>query len=39
MRSLNATEIAGRPIDHSDHIDVPELALAIGTALGLQPGA
>ena len=39
MRSLNATEIAGRPIDHSDHIDVPELAVAIGKALGLEPRA
>jgi hypothetical protein len=39
MRSLNATEIAGRPIDHSDHIDVPALALAIGKALGLEADA
>jgi esterase/lipase superfamily enzyme len=40
MTSLNATEIAGRPIDHSDHIDVPALAVAIGEALGLaRPAA
>jgi hypothetical protein len=39
MRSLNATEIAGRPIDPSDHIDVPALALAIGKALGLEADA
>lgn len=39
MRSINATEIAGRPIDHSDHIDVPALAIEIGKALGLAPPA
>jgi len=33
--SLNATEIAGRPIDHSDHIDSAPVAEAIATALGL----
>ncbi|MBL8655726.1 MAG: alpha/beta hydrolase, partial [Alphaproteobacteria bacterium] len=33
--SLNATEIAGRPIDHSDHIDSAPVAEAIASALGL----
>lgn len=33
--SLNATEIAGRPIDHSDHIDSAPVAEAIAVALGL----
>jgi esterase/lipase superfamily enzyme len=36
MTSINATEIAGRPIDHSDHIDSAELAIAIAEALGLK---
>lgn len=29
IRSLNATEVAGRKIDHSDHIDSPELVRRI----------
>ncbi len=33
--SLNATEIAGRPMDHSDHIDSAPVAEAIASALGL----
>lgn len=36
MTSINATEIAGRPIDHSDHIDSAEVAVAIAEALGLK---
>ena len=36
MISLNATEIADRKIDHSDHIDCPPLVKAIGAALGLK---
>ena len=35
MVSLNASEIANRKIDHSDHIDCPPLVTAIGEALGL----
>lgn len=36
MRSINATELAGRPIDHSDHIDSREIAIGIAQALELQ---
>lgn len=36
MTSINATEVAGRPIDHSDHIDSAEVAVAIAEALGLK---
>jgi hypothetical protein len=34
--SVNATELAGRPIDHSDHIDSSEIAREIARAIGLQ---
>lgn len=33
VRSLNATEVAGRKIDHSDHIDSPELVKRIAEFL------
>lgn len=33
--SVNATELAGRKIDHSDHIDCPELVQRIGRELGM----
>ncbi len=33
IRSLNATEVAGRKIDHSDHIDSPELVRDIAAFL------
>ena len=33
FRSVNATEVAGRKIDHSDHIDSPELVSRIAGAL------
>lgn len=33
LRSVNATEVAGRKIDHSDHIDSPELVKRIAEAL------
>ena len=35
--SINATEIADRPIDHSDHIDSLRLARAIASELGIGP--
>jgi esterase/lipase superfamily enzyme len=34
--SLNATELAGRKIDHSDHIDAPEIAWKIAEELGIH---
>lgn len=34
--SINATERAGRPIDHSDHIDSREVTCAIADALRLK---
>lgn len=37
VRSINATELAGRPIDHSDHIDSTPVVAAIAQALGLVP--
>jgi len=33
--SVNATEVAGRPINHSDHIDCPPLVQRIARELGL----
>lgn len=33
LRSLNATEVAGRKIDHSDHIDSPEVVRQIAEFL------
>lgn len=35
LKSINATELAKRPIDHSDHIDSAEVVHEIGEALGL----
>jgi hypothetical protein len=35
--SINATEIAGRKIDHSDHIDSAQVVSAIAKALAIEP--
>ncbi len=35
FQSINATEVAGRKIDHSDHIDSPELVRRIAETLEL----
>lgn len=37
VQSINATELAGRPIDHSDHIDSTNVVSAIACALRLGP--
>lgn len=38
FESINATEVAGRPIDHSDHIDVVEIAEKIASVLEIDRG-
>ncbi len=38
FRSINATEVAGRKIDHSDHIDSEEIATRVAAVLGFKEG-